>query len=123
MPTILLTEDDAQVRQTVRRLLATAGYRIVEASDGRACLKLLRTQPVDLLITDVFMPELDGIEVIASARKEFADLPILAISGGGVVEKQETLEIALRLGATRILAKPLERQTLLSAVRELLGEH
>lgn len=119
---ILLVDDDDEVRSVLARHLTGAGYEILEAADGRRCLELLRTTPVDLVILDIYMPELDGIAVIAQANRDFAHVPILAISGGGTVPRDQTLEIARRLGATRTLTKPFEREDLMSAVRELLGE-
>ena len=121
-PTILIADDDGGVRATLRRVLEPVGYHVVEASDGRQCLQALQTAVVDLLVTDVFMPELDGMEVIARVRMKFPVLPILAISGGGIVERDDTLEIAQRLGATRALAKPFDVAAFLATVRELLGE-
>ena len=102
--------------------MATAGYQVLEAADGRGCLELLRTTPVDLLILDIYMPEVDGIGVIAQARRDFPHVRILAISGGGAVAREQTLDIALRLGATRTLTKPFEREELMAVVRELLHE-
>ncbi len=122
MARILIADDDADVRSVLARYLAHAGYEVLEAADGRRCLEVLRTTPVDLVILDIYMPELDGIAVIAQANRDFAHVRILAISGGGTVPRDQTLDIAQRLGATRTLTKPFEREDLMSAVRELLGE-
>lgn len=122
MPRILIADDDPDVRTVLARHLASAGYEVLEAADGRACLEALRTTPVDLVILDIYMPEVDGIAVIAQAHRDFAHVRILAISGGGTVPRERTLEIAQRLGATRTLSKPFEREDLLALVRELLGE-
>ncbi|MDP3911731.1 MAG: response regulator [Gemmatimonadales bacterium] len=122
MPRILIAEDDADVRSVVARHLGNAGYEVLETAGGRACLDVLRTTPVDLVIVDIYMPEVDGIAVIAQAHREFAQVPILAISGGGTVPQDRTLEIAQRLGATRTLTKPFDREALLASVRELVGE-
>jgi CheY-like chemotaxis protein len=122
VPRILIADDDADVRSVLARHLARAGYEVLEAADGRRCLEVLRTTPVDLVILDIYMPELDGIAVIAQASRDFANVRILAFSGGGAVPRDQTLEIAQRLGATRTLSKPVDRQELMSAVRELLGE-
>ena len=122
VPRILITDDDADVRSVLVRLMAGAGYEVLEAADGRGCLDVLRTTPVDLVILDIYMPEVDGIAVIAQAHREFAHVRILAISGGGSVPRERTLEIAQRLGATRTLTKPFDRDALLALVRELVGE-
>src|SRR6266540_690491 len=96
-----IADDDAGVRSVLARHLASAGYEVLEASDGRGCLDVLRTTPVDLVILDIYMPDVDGIAVIAQAQRELAHVRILAISGGGTVPRERTLEIAQRLGATR----------------------
>lgn len=122
VPRILIAEDDAGVRSVLARHLGSAGYEVLETADGRACLDVLRKTPVDLVIIDIYMPEVDGIAVIAQAHREFAHVRILAISGGGTVPRERTLEIAHRLGATRTLTKPFDRDELLALVRELVGE-
>lgn len=122
MPRIVVAEDEEKVRATLKRALTRAGYEVLEASNGRQCLELLRGTPVDLLVLDIFMPQLDGIEVIARMRQEFERVPILAISGGGTVAQDQALDVASRFGAARTLAKPFQEAVLLSAVRELLGE-
>lgn len=122
VPRILVGDDDADVRSVLKRHLTAAGHEVVEAGDGRQCLDVLRTSDVDLAVLDIYMPEIDGIAVIARAHREFPQVPILAISGGGTVSRERTLEIARRLGATRTLNKPFEREDLLSVVRELLNE-
>lgn len=122
VPRILIAEDDDGVRSVLAQQLSRAGYEVLEATDGRRCLEVLRTTPVDLVVLDIFMPELDGIAVIARASRDFAHVRILAISGGGTVARDQTLEIARRLGATRTLSKPFAQEEFVSAVRELLGE-
>lgn len=122
VPRILIADDNADVRSVLARTLGSAGYEVLETVDGRGCLDLLRSTPVDLVILDIYMPEVDGIAVIAQAHREFAHVRILAISGGGTVPRERTLEIAQRLGATRTLTKPFDRETLLASVRELVGE-
>jgi CheY-like chemotaxis protein len=119
---VLIADDDADVRSVLARHLTGAGYEVLEAADGRRCLELLRTTPVDLVVLDIYMPELDGIAVIVRANRDFAHLPILAISGGGTVHRDQTLAIARRLGATRTLSKPFEQEEFMSAVRELVGD-
>ncbi len=122
VPRILIADDEPDVRSVLARHLASTGYEVLEAADGRACLEVLRTTGVDLVILDIYMPDMDGIAVIAQARRDFPHVRILAISGGGTVPRDRTLEIAQRLGAARTLTKPFERDELLALVRELLGE-
>lgn len=122
MARILVSDDDAAVRSVLNRHLTAAGHEVIEAGDGQRCLEVLRTGAVDLLVLDIYMPQPDGIAVIAQANRDFAHVPILAMSGGGTVSRDQTLEIARRLGATRTLSKPFEREDFISVVRELLGE-
>jgi len=122
VPRILIADDDAGVRSVLARHLASAGYEVLEAADGRGCLDVLRTTGVDLVIVDIYMPDVDGIAVIAQAHRDFPHVRILAISGGGTVPRERTLEIAQRLGAQRTLTKPFDRDELMASVRELLGE-
>ena len=119
--TILIVDDDARTRETLRRVLTSAGYDVHQASDGRRGLDFLQSTAVDLVILDIFMPELDGIVVITRMRKDFPNIPVLAVSGGGMLERNKTLEIAQLLGASDTLAKPFDKQTLLSMVEKLLG--
>lgn len=120
--TILLIDDEIEVRATVSRLLQRAGYEVVTAANGAEALSTARFVRADLIITDLLMPEKEGFETIAELRREFPELPVIAVSGGGVVDPGSYLTLAQKLGADRALAKPFGFQELLSAVRELLDE-
>jgi CheY-like chemotaxis protein len=121
MTRILLIDDEEPVRDMMRQTLERAGYEVTEAEDGRRGMAQLRQQPVDLVITDILMPEQEGIETIRMLRKEFPQVKILAISGGGKKGKLEVLPIAQTFGAHRTLAKPFERKDLLDAVNALVS--
>ncbi|MBP7147428.1 MAG: response regulator [Acidobacteria bacterium] len=121
MPRILVLDDDRQVRTLIRLVLERAGYQVDEASDGRTALEMQRSLPVDLLVADILMPEVDGIEVIREFRREFPKVRILAISGGGLAYSGNYLDMARRAGASHALGKPFEHEDLLAAVRELVG--
>jgi len=120
--TILLIDDEIELRATVSRLLQRAGYEVVTAANGAEALATARFVRADLVITDIIMPEKEGLETIAELRREFPELPVIAVSGGGVVDPGSYLTIAQRLGADRALAKPFGFQELLSTVRELLDK-
>jgi CheY-like chemotaxis protein len=122
MPRILLIDDDETLRSALRRSLERAGYDTLEAADGRAALKLLTGDQVDVIITDLVMPEMEGIELIVSLRKSHPTVPVIAISGGGRTNSPQYLKIARGVGAARVLAKPFENEQLLEAVRELVDE-
>lgn len=120
MKRILLIEDEAPVRQVIRQMLEEGGCEVVEAEHGAAGLQQLQTQTVDLVITDLFMPEKEGIETIRELHETYPTVKILAISGGGRSGQMIFLANATRFGAHRTLAKPFSRQELLDAVAALL---
>lgn len=121
MTRILVIDDEAPVRDMMRQTLERAGYEVIEAGDGKQGMARLRQQPADLVITDILMPEQEGIETIRMLRKEFPEIKILAISGGGKKGNLEVLPIARTFGAHRTLAKPFERKDLLDAVSALVS--
>lgn len=120
MERILIIDDDDQYRSMLKEMLGRSGYEIVEASDGREGVQLYKENPTDLVITDLIMPEKEGIETIQELKKDFPDVKIIAISGGGRVGPEGYLHLAKMLGAQRTLAKPIEREGLLRTVSELL---
>lgn len=124
MATILLVEDDDGVRKLLHRTLVNAGYEVEEASNGDIALAAYRRQPRDLVITDLVMPEKDGLETISALRRINPSAKIIAISGGGrtLGLGQLYLETAQSIGAARVLAKPFTSTALLTAVSELLAE-
>jgi DNA-binding response OmpR family regulator len=120
MPRILVIDDDTQIREMLTQFLEKAGYEILAAPNGLAALKLQQAQPADLIITDLIMPEKEGLETIREFRRNFPMVRIIAISGGGMIGPDEYLSIAKKLGAYKTFSKPLELRELLEAVRELL---
>lgn len=118
---ILLIDDDAALRSILRRSLERAGYEVREAGEGGAALKLLASAPADLIITDLVMPEMEGIAFILAMRKVNPRLPVIAMSGGGRVGLNGYLEIAQACGAARILAKPFDIEQLFALVQDLIG--
>ena len=119
MERILIVDDDEQVRQVLRLMLEHEGYAVTEAQDGRAGLERWREEPADLLLTDILMPEQDGIETIREVRRGWPDAKIIAFTGGGK-SGMDYLTIARKLGAQLTLEKPLDRKTLIAAVQEVL---
>ena len=121
MKTILVIDDDDLVRDALARSLTSSGYKAITAKDGHEALDHCRAAMPDLILTDVIMPDKDGIETILELRKLERRVPIIAISGGGGNEKAMLfLDVAHKLGANKILAKPIRRTELLSAIAELL---
>ena len=121
MASILVIDDDAPMRRFVRHALAKHGHDLAEASDGAQALRILAERPIDLVITDLLMPETDGIETILELRRLYPATKIIAISGGGEYQSGAGfLRAAVSLGADRTLTKPFEFKELLPAVQALV---
>ena len=120
MTTILLIDDDPLVAFTVERMLQGGGYTVIRAADGEKGLKTLRAEKIDLVITDIIMPVMEGIETIREIRQHDAIVPVIAVSGGGHGSGGNYLRMARALGATEVLAKPFDQEQLLAAVTRCL---
>lgn len=120
MPKILVIDDDEQVRALLHEILARAGFEVVEAANGAEGVRAYRSAPSDLIITDLIMPEKEGVETILELRSEFPSARIVAISGGGRNGAKDYLAIASRLGARRVVAKPFSRHEILDAIQAAL---
>lgn len=121
MANILVVEDDDDVREVVCAMLEGAGHTVTRAQHGGRGMRLL-DDGIDLVVTDLLMPEADGLEVIMAAAQRRVRLPVIAISGGGRVHAEDYLQTAARLGASATLAKPFSREQLLHAVDVVLAE-
>ena len=117
---ILIVDDEAPVRSVLRRKLELYDYAICEAADGNEAIRALETETFDLVITDIIMPEKDGIETICFMRMKQPQIKIIAISAPS---NQLFLESARGLGAARVFTKPLKLADLADAVKELLEEN
>ena len=122
MARILVADDDIVIRQVLKQHLEEAGYDVLVAQNGEEALKLSQGTSVDLLITDIIMPKKEGLETITEFRRHFPSVKIIAMSGGGTGEADVYLDIAKRLGAQKIFAKPFDLRELLEGVRKLIGE-
>jgi len=100
--------------------LEDAGYEVEEAADGNIGLQINRENPADLIITDLIMPEKEGIETILELKKDFSDTKIIAISGDSILDPDSYLSVAEQIGAKRSFSKPIDMKELLAAVEELL---
>ena len=121
MKRILIIDDDFHVRDMLERLLRRAGYDSQLAENGVEALKIHRENPVDLVITDIIMPEKEGLEIITEFRRDYPSVKLIAISGGGRIGPANYLKMAKLLGVDRTFAKPVDTSQLLSAVEELLA--
>ena len=115
MATILIIDDEEMMRVLLRSTLKGAGYEVVEASNGRQGLELYRRRPTDLVITDIAMPEMNGLDMILELTRYFLDAKVIAISGEG--GEKNVLDVAKLLGARRTMQKPFSMLQLLDVVR------
>jgi CheY-like chemotaxis protein len=116
---IAIVDDDSDTRNSMRLILEPLGYAVSVACGGRDAIRLLNSEAVDLVITDIMMPDMDGFELIVALRQRFPKIRSIAISGGGGILKSDTwLQIARGFGADVILQKPITRDHLMTAIKE-----
>jgi CheY-like chemotaxis protein len=121
MPNIVLIDDDPMVQKAFSRYLSSSGYKVELADNGKQGLHMIEAEPPDLVITDILMPEMDGLEVLMAVRKLEFSIPVIAISGGMRALPINFLRDAKELGARYVFEKPVPLQNLLEAVKELIG--
>ena len=117
---VLVIDDDVQLRGFLREVLDQAGYRVFEAGNGNEGCALYARHHPDLVLTDIVMPEKEGMELIMELRREQPALPIIAMSGGNAGFSGSYLTVASKLGANASLAKPFTASHLLAAIEQLL---
>jgi DNA-binding NtrC family response regulator len=121
MTKILVIDDDALVRTTLECLLRDAGYEIATAEDGVRGMAIFRSEQPDLVITDIIMPEQEGIQTIIEMRKAKPDAKIIAISGSRRIGNADFLKMAQSLGAMDVVSKPFDADELLTIVENCLA--
>ncbi len=121
MAKILIIDDDEIILNVFNRFLTGKGHDVTVAPDGRKGLRALEREAVDLVITDIMMPETDGLEVVMAIRGKGTDIPVIAISGGMHAMPMDFLPMAKKFGAEQVLYKPVELDDLLAAVNNALG--
>lgn len=119
--TILVIDDDESLRNSVRRTLKKMSYMVLEAAEGRQGLTVLKTQTVDLILLDIFMPDKEGLETLTELHRSYPGIKVIVMSGGGAKGGLDVLKIARMLGAQRTLAKPFTQEELIEAVKQLLA--
>ncbi len=122
MARVLVIDDDGLIRGILRETLERAGHSVVDVADGSAGIRAHREQPADLIVTDIFMPGQDGLETILQLRREFAEVRVIAISGGDRTGAMDLRKEAVLLGAARTLRKPFTPAELLAVVSEVLAQ-
>ena len=121
MPRILIIDDDILICQLLRLALERLGHEVTEAQDGRKGLAAFQAAPADLVITDLIMPGMEGIETIMEMKRRFPGTKIIAMSGGGVGKGTDYLQMARKFGAVRTMNKPFTIQQLTAVVAEVLA--
>jgi CheY-like chemotaxis protein len=121
MAHVLIIDDEDMVRLVLRLCLEEAGHTVSEAENGRQGVGLLRARSSDLVITDLIMPEKEGVETIAEIRRSHPHIPIIAISGGGRIGAKDFLNVAAAVGADRTLPKPFTPEEVMEVVEALLA--
>ena len=121
MARLLIVDDEPLFLESLGEILQLAGYEVVPAPEGETALRLARQHAFDLAIIDIYMPKMDGLQLMQVLRRERPELPIIAISGRGLDVPIDELPVARRLGATQVFDKPVNYQSLLEAVRTLLA--
>lgn len=116
---ILIVDDDTAMREVLRRALEREGYVVSEAGNGKAALDQLAIQGVDGVVTDIVMPDSEGVELTLTLRKTHPKLPVIAMSGGGHCSPDTYLSMARAAGARHVLAKPFEIRKLLELLRAI----
>ncbi len=123
MARVLIIDDDPAVRDALGKILLLDGHEVEKAADGRSALTVVAKRPPDLVITDIYMPEMDGIEFLLGLSEAAPDIPVVAVSGGAAAPAGFVLEDASQLGAVATLAKPFELDEVRAVVRDVLSRY
>lgn len=121
MANILIVDDDALLRETLKVVLESVGHDIRLATNGAEALRIVESYKPDLVLTDIIMPEMEGIELIRAVRKIYPSTTVIAISGGGRTGNVDFLRVAKTFGAAAIMQKPFEMDALLNTVQTSLA--
>lgn len=122
MSRILVVDDDLEIRSSLKKLLEAEGHEVVTAADGNSAETALATGAFALMVTDIVMPDRDGLEGIRAARKLAPGMPVIAMSGGGRLGSANYLRLAQAMGASEVKPKPFEFDDMLATVERLLAE-
>ena len=120
MARILVLDDDRDFLETLVETLASQGHEVYSSANGRQSLSLINGKSIELMITDIAMPEQEGLQTILEARKFYPSLKIIAMSGGGRLVSKDYLKVAAKTGADLVLAKPFSAHEIQEAVKKLL---
>jgi len=118
--TILIVDDEPGIRELLGMILEAAGHSVVSAEDGIEAPKIMASREVEIVITDLLMPERDGLEFITEIRSKYPKVKIIAMSGGGHIARDSYLRIARNFGAHYLLEKPFSQAGVLGAIEKVL---
>ena len=119
MTRVLIVDDDASIRGLLRQAFEMNSFEVIEASNGEEAVRTFREGGIDLVITDIIMPDKEGLESIMDLKEIDPDVKIIAISGGGRLEPHSYLQMAAKFGAKKVFQKPLSISLLIEAAKEL----
>ncbi len=122
MALVMIVDDDQQILKLLSEIIKKEGHQVVPAEDGEFAIQLFQQQPTDMVITDLLMPNKEGLELIQELRSIRPELKIIAYSGGGQMQPDNYLDFAKGMGADRVFSKPIPIKELTTAVSELLAE-
>lgn len=121
MARIMIIDDDAQFRKMLKQTLVKVGHSVTEADNGTEGIRSFSKEAADLVITDIIMPNKEGIETIMEIRQIAPSVKIIAVSGGGRIGSSSYLELAQKLGAEKTFSKPIDRKAFVEAIEEILA--
>lgn len=121
MKTVLVVEDNLIVKETIKKILIQEGYNVIDAKNGIEGISKFKEHKPDLIITDILMPEEDGIGMLNEIRKSYSDFKVIAMSGGGQIPAHDLLDMASVSFADISLEKPISKRDLLKSVKKLLN--
>jgi len=119
---ILVVDDEVQIRSLLRQMLEAEGYQVLTAADGEEAMGMVHAHTLDLVITDMIMPGKDGLKLIMELQREYPELPVIAISGGGAIRAEQYLSMVSYLGDIATMEKPFERRRLLRLVHQRIHD-
>lgn len=122
MVSVLVVDDDPDLLQSLRVLLESYDYRVAMAANAAAAIAAVTDHPPDVVLTDIYMPDADGFELINALRQRAASVPIIAMSGGGRVGNYDNLSIATHLGAAAVIDKPFSNASLIDTIERVLAD-
>ncbi|MEA1928732.1 MAG: response regulator [Candidatus Auribacterota bacterium] len=118
--TILVIDDNDDIRRLLQLMLQVEGYQVLDADTMDKGLRIIHDTSIDIVITDLLMPDKDGLELITELRRDLPEQKIIAISAGGRIGPSTYLDMAKKLGADRVFSKPFDQKEIVQAVEELL---